>query len=90
MNFEANRIDSGPLVDQTFERMMEIISAVDGTGHPNAEVEYSALFCAGVLVLCASKALDPDQERVQRVLRLVVNAIAPIVADEIERQEVLP
>lgn len=81
----VTRISTGPLVDQTCDRMTAIMGLITGTQATDARVEYSALMCAAAFLMTVSQGIEPTVENCQRVMRLMCERVIPVIEEEVER-----
>jgi hypothetical protein len=78
------RIDTGPLVDQTYDRMVEIMGLITGTQAASPVIEYSALMCAAATLMTVSQGMEPTMENCRRVMCLMAETVIPAIEAEVE------
>jgi hypothetical protein len=78
------RIDSGPAVEVTYDRMCEIVGLITPTRSESASTEYSALMCTAVIAMAASRGIAPTQENLSIMLHLMVEVVIPAVEEAID------
>lgn len=64
-------------IDETYDRMVQILDLITGTQAPELITEYSALLCAAAMLITLSRGIDPSQENCARVLHLVAGKFIP-------------
>ena len=82
---EVERIDSGPLVHQTYDRMVEIMALITPTQAASPQVEYSAMMCAAAIIMAAASGLEPTNEHCQRIMHLMAECIVPAIEAAVEK-----
>jgi hypothetical protein len=80
------RVATGPDVNVTYDRMVEIVSLIEPTKSLRPEVEYSALLGVAASIIAARMGIEPKPENTSAILSLLISKIVPELEAELKKR----
>lgn len=79
------RVATGPDVNITFDRMVEIVGLIEPTKSERPEVEYSALLGVAASIVAAKMGIPPTPENTSAILTMLISKIVPELEAELKK-----
>ena len=82
---KIKRVNTGPDVDVTFDRMVEIVKLIKPTQHARSEVEYSALLGVATSIIAIEMGHQPTAANCSVILGIIMGKLVPELEAELKK-----